>query len=74
MLTASPIKLSAALFLCTGSLSLTAQQQGSASNPDLLNSSSSTVAYGYYWSEAPPVLKIHSGDFVNHPEIHFWMF
>ena len=24
-----------------------------------------TVAYGYYWSEAPPVLRIESGDFVS---------
>ncbi|GMR13962.1 MAG: acetamidase/formamidase family protein [Gemmatimonadota bacterium] len=24
-----------------------------------------TVAYGYYWSEAPPVLRIESGDFVE---------
>jgi acetamidase/formamidase len=65
MLPASPIKLCAALFLCTCSLSLTAQQQGSASNPYILNSTSSTVAYGYYWSEASPVIKIHSGDFVK---------
>jgi acetamidase/formamidase len=65
MISASPIKLYAVLFLCTSSLSLTAQQQGSASNPYILNSTSSTVAYGYYWSEAPPVLKIHSEDFVK---------
>ena len=65
MLSASPIKLCAALFLCIGSLSLTAQQQGSASNPYILNSTSTTVAFGYYWSEAPPVLRIHSGDFVK---------
>jgi acetamidase/formamidase len=65
MFSPSIIKSSVALFLCTCSLSLTAQQQGSASNPFVLNSDSATVAFGYYWSEAPPVLKIHSGDFVR---------
>lgn len=65
MFSASPIKLCVALFLCTGSQPLIAQKQGSASNPFKLNSTSVTVAYGYYWSEAPPVLKIHSGDFVK---------
>ena len=65
MFSASTIKFSVVLFLSTGSLSLAAQQQGSVSNPFVLNSDSSTVAFGYYWSEAPPVLKIHSGDFVK---------
>jgi acetamidase/formamidase len=30
-----------------------------------LEASPATVAYGYYWSEAPPVLKIASGDIVD---------
>jgi acetamidase/formamidase len=65
MLSVSQIKICAAIFLCTGSISLSAQQQGSVSNPYILNPSPTTVAYGYYWSETPPVLKIKSGDFVR---------
>src|SRR5689334_22563641 len=30
-----------------------------------LEASPATVAYGYYWSDAPPVLKIASGDIVD---------
>src|SRR5215469_18125208 len=30
-----------------------------------LNASPSTVAYGYYWSEAKPALRIKSGDSVT---------
>jgi acetamidase/formamidase len=43
----------------------TMAQQGSATNPYFLNSSPSTVVWGYYWSEAVPVLHVHSGDYVN---------
>jgi len=45
--------------------SATAQKMGSASNPYLLNPSATTVAWGSYWSEMPPVLRIHSGDYVR---------
>ena len=51
------------LFLC--SFAVQAQQQGTASNPYLLNPSATTVAWGNYWSEAAPVLRIHSGDYVK---------
>ncbi|HWZ63902.1 MAG TPA: acetamidase/formamidase family protein [Steroidobacteraceae bacterium] len=30
-----------------------------------LEATPSTVAYGYYWSEAPPVLRIASGDVID---------
>jgi acetamidase/formamidase len=39
----------------------TAQQQ----KPIFLPASPSTVAWGYYWSQAKPVLRIHSGDVVR---------
>jgi acetamidase/formamidase len=47
------------------SLSLHAQKMGAASNPYLLTPSPSTVAWGHYWSEMPPALKIHSGDYIK---------
>src|SRR5579872_1613784 len=42
-----------------------AAQPGAASNPYVLDASASTVVWGYYWSEAKPVLHIHSGDYVR---------
>ena len=33
--------------------------------PIVLNASPSTVAWGYYWSKAKPVLTVHSGDTVR---------
>ena len=30
-----------------------------------LEATPSTVAYGYYWAEAKPVLRVHSGDFID---------
>jgi len=44
---------------CPGHLS--AQERGSESNPYILNPSPKTVAWGHYWSETPPVLRIKSG-------------
>jgi len=38
---------------------------GSASNPFILDPSPSAVVWGYYWSEAKPVLHIQSGDYVK---------
>jgi acetamidase/formamidase len=40
-------------------------QKGSASDPYILNPSATTVAWGYYWSEAKPVLQVHSGDYLT---------
>lgn len=53
-------------FFCSiWSFSLTAQKKGSASDPYILNPSSTTVVWGSYWSEMPPVLRVHSGDYVK---------
>lgn len=41
------------------------QKQGTASNPFILNPTPTTIAWGYYWSEAKPALKIKSGDWVR---------
>lgn len=53
------------LFLSVLCLSLSAQQKGSESDPYVLEPSSNTVAWGHYWSEQPPALRIRSGDFVK---------
>lgn len=50
------------IVLSTG---LAAQQQGNVSNPYILNPSSTTVVWGNYWSETPPVLHVHCGDYVS---------
>ncbi|GAC1592291.1 MAG: acetamidase/formamidase family protein [Ginsengibacter sp.] len=42
-----------------------AQQQGSVSNPYSLIPSPTTIAWGNYWSEMPPALRIKSGDYVR---------
>jgi acetamidase/formamidase len=42
-----------------------AQKKGTATNPHELNPSVTTVAWGNYWSEAPPVLRIKSGEYVR---------
>ncbi|HEY4209037.1 MAG TPA: acetamidase/formamidase family protein [Puia sp.] len=44
---------------------LSSAQQGTSSHPYVLDATSATVAWGYYWSEAPSVLRIHSGDYVR---------
>jgi hypothetical protein len=62
---AFPFKTGMVVF-CTGLLSLAATaQKGSASDPYVLNPTPATVAWGYYWSEAAPVLRVHSGDYLN---------
>ena len=53
------------LLFILASLSLAAQNKGSASNPHVLNPSPTTVAWGHYWSETTPVLHIQSGDYVK---------
>ena len=53
------------LILWGSSFLITAQTKGTESNPHVLEPSATTVAWGYYWSEAPPVLRIQSGDFVT---------
>ena len=41
------------------------QSQTSAPRTHRLEATPSTVAYGYYWSEAAPVLRIASGDIID---------
>jgi len=47
------------------SVTLNAQEKGTSTNPYTLEPSPATVAWGYYWSEASPVLRIRSGDYVR---------
>jgi acetamidase/formamidase len=54
----------AVVVLCF-SFASTAQQSGTAANPFILNPSVTTVVWGYYWSAAAPVLRVHSGDYVK---------
>lgn len=56
--------LSCFLFVFSFGFSL-AQQKGTATNPHELNPSPTTVVWGNYWSETPPVLRIKSGDHVR---------
>jgi acetamidase/formamidase len=65
MLSASSFRSFALLTLSAGSLSLSAQKKGSSSDPYILNPTPTTVAWGYYWSEATPALKVQSGDYVK---------
>ena len=44
---------------------LYAQKKGTEANPYTLNPSPGTVAWGHYWSESEPVLKIKTGDYVK---------
>ena len=53
------------LFLSATSVSLSAQKKGTASNPHILNPSPTTIAWGHYWSEMPPALRIQSEDYVK---------
>jgi acetamidase/formamidase len=39
--------------------------QSNAARTHRLEASPATIAYGYYWSDAPPVLRIKSGDIVD---------
>lgn len=55
-----------AISIFLAALSLTSQaQQGSASHPYVLEPTPATVAWGHYWSETPPALRVRSGDFVR---------
>ncbi len=65
MSSAPKFKTFAVLILVVLSLSSLAQKKGSVSNPHVLNPSPTTVAWGHYWSEMPPVLRIQSGDYVK---------
>src|ERR1700754_2133437 len=43
----------------------TETQAGTAPRTHRLEATPATVAYGYYWSEATPVLRIASGDIID---------
>lgn len=58
-------KVNCFLFLFAISFTTISQKLGTFSNPHILNPSPATVAWGYYWSEAKPVLTIKSGDWVR---------
>jgi acetamidase/formamidase len=53
------------IIACLTGLISKAQKQGSSENPYFLDATPTTVAYGYYWSEAVPVLRVQSGDYVR---------
>lgn len=42
-----------------------AQDVGTKVNPHVLNPTVDTVAWGHYWADQPPALRIKSGDYVN---------
>jgi len=65
MITASRVKAAAVCMLSVLCFSTQAQKKGSMADPYILNPSSTTVAWGNYWSETPPVLRISSGDYVR---------
>lgn len=54
----------AILFLLTDAHELQAQA-GTVQTPHVLSPSPTTIAYGHYWSETPPVLRIHAGEYVR---------
>lgn len=59
------VRIIASLWLIfAGSCSL-AQKKSTATDPHILNPSPTTVVWGNYWSETPPVLRIKSGDYVR---------
>ena len=57
----------AILVLGLVAVTLPARAPAQARRPTVhrLEAAPATVAYGYYWSEAPPVLRIRSGDIVD---------
>ena len=65
MLSAYRIKLFLTFLPVALTLSLQAQKMGTVSDPYILNPSATTVVWGYYWSEAKPVLHVQSGDYVR---------
>ena len=59
------LKSSATIFFLLVTVSISAQKSGTSANPYFLNSGLTTIAWGSYWSEMPPVLRIKSGDYVK---------
>src|SRR5882757_6397278 len=61
----SPMKNIAAAFSGVIALSLAAGAFAHPPKTHRLEATPATVAYGYYWSDAPPVLRIDSGDIID---------
>src|ERR1043165_8703136 len=59
-----PKMLASGLVILSISISFS-QKKGTAQNPHELNPSPTTVVWGNYWSETPPVLHIKSGEYVR---------
>jgi acetamidase/formamidase len=57
--------LSAIAAGCAASAALVLAAPQNAPRTHRLEATPDTVAYGYYWSEAPPVLRIASGDIID---------
>ena len=57
----TPIASAAALITFTASLG----GQAPAPRTNRLEATPTTVAYGYYWAEAKPVLRVASGDIID---------
>ena len=53
------------VLVCLASLAAAAGAQPRAPKTHRLEATPNTVAYGYYWSEAKPVLRIASGDIID---------
>src|SRR6185369_5820360 len=51
--------------LAIGSLAVTPSRYAQSPTTHRLEVTPETVAYGYYWSEAKPVLRIASGDIID---------
>src|SRR4051794_7733901 len=50
---------------CLGILSMSLSGQTPAAKVHRLEATPDTVAYGYYWSDAKPALRIASGDIID---------
>ncbi len=59
------LKITTVLYFLLCTVFVTAQKKGSSADPYVLNPSPATVAWGHYWSEMPPVMRIQSGDYVK---------
>ncbi len=64
MRTASTRRFTGGLLVATAAV-VSLHAQAGPGRTHRLEATPSTVAYGYYWSEAPPVLRIASGDIID---------
>ena len=60
----SIMRISLTLFVLAGAVSGLAAQ-GGVGRTHRLEATPTTIAYGYYWSDAKPVLRIASGDILD---------